>query len=162
MIRRIVSMITPAVLLSGMMAAQAPATPEATVCTLEGSGQLSPGVTIVPQNFSVTIELDASCDSADPAFNIGTVTGSGSGFGGCAFSQLTGIATIDWGAGNVSQMTWVAVGAARVIHVDGTFVAGPFEGRHLRVVGLTGASNPAACAGSGVTEVTFTEAGVIA
>lgn len=133
------------------------------VCRLEGTGDLSPGVTFVPKTIAVTFALDVSCTSSDPTLHAGIVTGEGSGTASCGASVLSGTATAEWDNGKVSEMTWEAVAAARLIHVDGTIVSGTeFVGEHFRIVGTLGAPNPEACASGGVTHVTFTEAGVIA
>ncbi|MFE5512092.1 hypothetical protein ACFQ9J_15970 [Streptomyces sp. NPDC056529] len=158
--RRAVSLLTTlaAICASPFLAAPAQAAPLDLTCTGSQTLNYSPGLTLTPQNVTVSGGGTFTCISlADPTLTAGgfTVPPNNATLG-CGLTGGSGTFTYQWNNGTTSTITATSVatvnlGAIQIIST-GTVVAGQFTGDNAVFTWTGTSSELTACLTSGVSQ----------
>jgi hypothetical protein len=153
-----------------VVAGSASAAPNAGGCQLQGTANISPGLSNTAQSFSYSFTGNlTNCQSSSGGPASGTVfagtnglpvpTGSGS----CASSTTQGIAVAQWSDGTTTVVSYSTTGALAAVNLQGTVIASVTSstGTTYTTTRYAGDSalgtlvfqppDPTACAGAGVT-----------
>lgn len=114
---------------------------------------LSPGLTMIPQDFTFTqTGTVGPCAAADGSVASGTFTvAKGSGTGSCPSAKASAPFVVAWDDGTKSSGVAEAVTVTAVAFVTGTISEGRFAGAPFVSVVALNAAGPLNCGTSGVT-----------
>jgi hypothetical protein len=144
--------------------AGAPAAQAATggaACQLTGTASFSPGLQGTPPGAPFTYSFTGTlsgCQSSDSTLTGGTISATGSGANNlCEGGTTAGTATVTWGNGQTSTLSFTTASAGALVTVQETVKSGEFSGDSgIGALAFT-VADPTQCGptGTGVSTASF-------
>jgi hypothetical protein len=157
--RPLVLAVAGAAIAGGVAIGTTHASAATTQCAIRGTAHISPGLKTTAHAFTDTFDGSFS-GCAGGGVKSAVVHETGSGTGSCSTSSTVGRVSIRWNNGKTSTVAISTKSAGSELRVAGKVTSGLFAGSNATAL-LSFVVNPALCATSGASTLSFDGAGTI-